>query len=59
MEDAEHNELIFIYNAESGLFNAVSDYLHKVISPDTYACSLCQITYGNLGMKKKWKDFLL
>lgn len=58
MEDAEHNELIFIYNAESGLFNSVSDYLHKVMSPETYACSLCQITYGNLGMKKEWKDFL-
>ena len=51
-------KLIFIYNADTGLFNVVSDFAHKIISPSTYACSLCQITYGNFGMKKEWREFL-
>ncbi len=51
-------KLIFIYNADTGLFNTVSDFAHKIVSPSTYACSLCQITYGNFGMKKEWREFL-
>ena len=51
-------KLIFIYNADTGLFNTVSDFAHKIISPNTYACSLCQITHGNFGMKKEWKTFI-
>lgn len=51
-------ELIFIYNADSGWFNAVSDFAHKLISPSTYACSLCKITYGHMGMKKQWRQFI-
>lgn len=51
-------ELIFIYNAKSGLFNGAIDYAHKLFSPSTYDCKLCTVTYGALGMKKKWKNFL-
>ena len=51
-------KLIFIYNAKGGLFNSITDYIHKKISPDTYECNLCAITYDNLGMKKGWKEFL-
>lgn len=51
-------KLIFVYNADSGLFSTMEDYVHKIIKPQTYQCTLCKITYGNLGMKKKWKEFI-
>ena len=50
--------IIFVYNADSGLLNAVKDYVHKIASPKTYSCNLCAITFGNLGMKKDWKTFI-
>lgn len=52
------SELIFLYNADSGLFNAMSDFAHKLLSPSTYSCSLCMLTYGNAGMTKEWRTFL-
>ena len=51
-------EIIFIYNAKSGFFNAFLDWSHKIISPKTYDCNLCSITYNNFGKEKKWKEFL-
>ena len=51
-------ELIFIHNARSGVTNAFIDWAHKIISPNTYKCNLCSITYNNLGKEKKWSDFL-
>ena len=51
-------ELIFVYNANSSLFARVTDYAHKIISPATYQCNLCALTYGNLGMKQEWKEFI-
>jgi hypothetical protein len=51
-------ELIFIYNAKSGLTQAAVDWAHKIISPKTYECSLCSLTYGNLGKYSKWSKFL-
>ncbi|MDJ0597232.1 MAG: GTPase [Crocosphaera sp.] len=37
--------------------NTVLDIGHKIISPDTYECNLCNITYGVLKEKKEWKAF--
>jgi len=54
----EKTKLIFVYNADGGIFNRLSDAAHKIISPATYACNLCAITHGNFGMKKEWKTFL-
>lgn len=51
-------QLIFVYNADSGLFNSLTDFAHKIISPSTYACGLCALTYDNFTMKKDWKLFL-
>ena len=51
-------DLIFIYNAKSGLVQAALDWGHKIISPKTYQCSLCSLTYGNLGKYNKWSKFL-
>lgn len=50
-------KLIFIYNADSGLRNSVLDSMHKIISPSTYNCNLCDITYGVFMEKSIWKDF--
>lgn len=52
------DKIIFVYNADSGLFNSITDAAHKTLRPGTYACNLCRLTYGNLTMKKKWKEFI-
>ncbi|MEE9189395.1 MAG: hypothetical protein V3U16_01335 [Candidatus Neomarinimicrobiota bacterium] len=51
-------KMIFVYNADSGFFNAISDYVHKITSPETYQCNLCALTYGNAGMKRKWVNYI-
>ena len=58
MEKNSNQVLIFVYNAESGLFNAVTDMAHKVFSPQTYQCNLCALTHSTFGMRKSWKQFL-
>lgn len=50
--------LVFVYNADSGLFNTLSDSVHKLISPETYNCNLCALTYGAFGMRDEWRAFL-
>jgi len=52
------SKLIFVYNAESGLLNAMKDWAHKIVSPETYPCSLCALTYDNLGMRRPWREFI-
>ena len=54
----ETKTLLFVYNADTGLFSVVTDYAHKIISPKTYPCNLCALTYGNMGMNNKWKEFI-
>ncbi len=51
-------QLIFVYNAGSGLFNLLTGFTHKIISPSTYACELCALTYDNFTMKKDWQLFI-
>ena len=50
-------KLLFIYNANSGLRNILLDGAHKIISPKTYECNLCDITYGAFTENKKWKKY--
>jgi hypothetical protein len=50
--------LIFVYNADSGLFNTLTDIAHKLFSPRTYPCNLCALTHSPLGMKNEWRAFL-
>ena len=57
-EDSSAKKLLFVYNADTGLFSVITDYAHKIISPKTYPCNLCALTYGNMGMNNKWKDFI-
>ena len=51
-------KLIFVYNADSGLFNTVSDIAHKILSPKTYSCNLCALTHGHFKIKQDWVEFL-
>ena len=53
----EISKLIFIYNADSGFSNALIDSVHKIVSPSTYDCKLCDITFGLFGEKAEWKEF--
>ncbi|KEF35058.1 hypothetical protein RDMS_03240 [Deinococcus sp. RL] len=55
---AERPVLLFVYNADGGPLNGLKDLWHKTVSPQTYACSLCAVTYGPLGMRREWRDFV-
>jgi hypothetical protein len=57
-ENDSNVALVFVYNADSGLFNAMTDAAHKIFSPSTYACNLCALTHSAFGMRKDWKQFL-
>src|ERR1044072_6993652 len=54
----ERHALVFVYNADSGVFNTLADVAHKIFSPDTYACNLCALTHTAFGMRAEWKHFL-
>ena len=51
-------EFIFVYNADSGLFNTATDIAHKLLSPDTYTCNLCALTHGHFKVRDEWVRFL-
>jgi hypothetical protein len=51
-------KLIFVYNANAGIVAGIMDSLHKTLSPATYPCSLCAITYGAVRMDPTWKAWL-
>ncbi len=50
-------QLLFIYNAKSNIVNKTFDFMHKIISPKTYNCSLCLLTYDKFAERKEWTDF--
>jgi peptide-methionine (R)-S-oxide reductase len=52
------SELIFIYNAKSGIVNEFLDFARKIVSPNTHNCNLCAISYGNFTMEKKWSNYI-
>lgn len=52
------HKLQFVYNAKTGLFNKLTDFAHKAISPETYNCNLCALTYGTFTMKQEWADYV-
>lgn len=55
---AAEGTLLFVYAADSGLFNTVSDIAHKIFSPETYACRLCALTHGHFKVRKAWQAFV-
>lgn len=50
--------LLIVYNADSGIINALMHAVHKQVRPETYPCSLCALTYGAVSMRGEWKQFL-
>lgn len=54
----DDRELIFIYNADSGIFQGIKDLIHKSVSPKTYGCNLCGLTYSGAYMRQEWKKFI-
>lgn len=57
MEKKRHQILLFVYNANSGKRNALMDSMHKVFSPQTYDCKLCELTFGVVSENRTWKKF--
>ncbi|MEK7808034.1 MAG: hypothetical protein AAB571_03115 [Chloroflexota bacterium] len=51
-------DLIFVYNADSGLVAMLGDITHRIVSPQTYPCKLCALTYSVNGMSRDWKNFV-
>jgi len=51
------DQLLFVYNAKSNLVNKTFDFMHKIISPQTYNCSLCLLTYNTFAERNEWTDF--
>ncbi len=51
-------QLFLVYNANSGLIDAISHTVHRFCSPKTYPCSLCALTHGRVAMRRDWKQFL-
>jgi hypothetical protein len=51
------SKLIFVYNANSGKLNALLDSAHKIVSPDTYECQLCDLTFGVFKENEIWVHF--
>ena len=49
--------LICVYNADTGLIQALMHAVHKAVKPETYPCSLCALTYGAVSMRGDWKAF--
>ncbi|WP_299431673.1 GTPase [uncultured Aquimarina sp.] len=49
--------IVFVYNADSGIWSKYLDFAHKIISPSTYSCGLCGLTHGSFLENKAWKEF--
>ena len=49
--------LIAVYNADTGLIEALMHAVHKAVRPETYPCSLCALTYGAVSMRGDWKRY--
>ena len=50
-------QLVFVYNADSGMLNLMKDIAHKLFSPKTYPCRLCDLTFSALGERASWIEF--
>ena len=50
--------IIQVYNADGDALSVVIDAIHKVMSPASYPCSLCNVSYGPLSVRTKWRNYL-
>jgi hypothetical protein len=51
-------KLVFVYAVDGGALNTLLDVAHKLLSPSTYKCNLCMLTYGALSARREWTEFL-
>lgn len=51
-------QLILVYNADGDKVSVLLDVVHKIVSPSTYKCTLCKVTYGAFSMHARWREFL-
>jgi hypothetical protein len=51
-------EIMFVYNADSDWFSSLTGFAHKILSPSTYQCHLCSLTFGKFSIKHEWQSFL-
>ena len=49
--------IIFVYNANSGAMSTIMDIGHKILSPSTYSCNLCNLTHGVFTEREAWSNF--
>jgi hypothetical protein len=49
--------LVFVYNSDSGPVSGLLDIGHKILSPSTYQCSLCNLTHDAFSEKDTWREF--
>jgi hypothetical protein len=49
--------LIFVYNTDSNPISSLIDLGRKILSPETYDCSLCKLTHGPFTEIEAWKAF--
>lgn len=57
MNNRQPVKYVFVYNAQSGRLHGLMDAAHKLLSPSTYACKLCALTYGVWSENERWKTF--
>ncbi|NER18283.1 GTPase [Spongiivirga citrea] len=50
-------KIILVYNAKSGFIHGLFDAGHKLLSPQTYQCSLCSLTHGAFKERGVWRQF--
>ena len=50
--------LLFVYNADSGVLNAIKDGIIKITNPNEYECKLCALTFGVATMKGEWRRYI-
>jgi hypothetical protein len=50
-------QLLFVYNAKSNLLIKTFDFVHKIVSPESYQCNLCLLTHADFSERKEWTDF--
>ena len=51
-------KLLFVYAVDGGLLNTAKDVIHKIVSPSTYPCSLCALTYRTVREQPEWTTFI-
>lgn len=51
-------KLIFVYNSDGTIASLVKETAHKLVSPGTYPCNLCKITYPGVTMQNDWRKFI-